>query len=81
MTLSELMERLGIIRAVLEPQGIKPQVMLWNGDDLTPVTCLDYDRFADDEPYVVLIEKAGDPGRDDADRSVLAAVIEVARDR
>lgn len=37
------------------------EVVLWEGDDITPVTGIEYDRFEEDGPWTVEIRKAGDP--------------------
>lgn len=75
MKLPELIERLQRMQAHLDAQGIDAagtDVVLWGcttcddpntgtGDELPSVTDIDYDKFEEDEPHVVLIEKAGDP--------------------
>lgn len=73
MTLDEFIDALHNMRARIcefhKLQGGDFKVVMWppgDDDDFSPVVGLEYDKFSDDEPWVVIICKAGDPGHEEA---------------
>lgn len=65
MNLDELIAALQTKRDYLvNTRGFKADeigVVVWDGDDIAPVTDLDYDKFDEDGPWVVEVRKATDP--------------------
>lgn len=68
MNLDQLIERLTAKRAAISAfhkiDAGQLDVVLWGSDDeddLPTVTGVDYDKFESDTPWVVIIQKAGDP--------------------